>query len=405
MISLEGDSAVGRVVSARRILVAAVLAQGAVSFAEQGVPTLMVFLKRDMALSAAAAGALVSALGLGRFAGFYAAGRAVDRRGERRVLLVGAVGTGLCVAVAAALGFSAILGVFFVAGVFLATATPAGGKLVFAAVPVQRRSLAMGIRQAAVPAGGLAAAVILPVVAGWTSWRVALLGAGIVSALGGLTLVALAGLGPRIETAPLRARHALEGLRSREFVLTTLWASLLVGAQYAVLTFLAVDAEQRTGASAVAAAALLIVVQAAGMTARIGWGVAADRAPRLRARALPAAVTALAVAAAAGLALLPLHSLGAFAGVALLCGISINAWQGLWTHRLTEIVGIERAGTAAGVALTFIAVSITASTPAYGAVADAAGTMRALWAAVACVLAVALLAVALLPRLRDGESR
>ena len=74
--------------------------------------------------------------------------------------------------------------VVLVAGVLLATAPPAGGKLVFAAVPARRRSLAMGIRQAAVPAGGLAAAAILPVVAGWTSWRVALFGAGVVSAVG-----------------------------------------------------------------------------------------------------------------------------------------------------------------------------------------------------------------------------
>ena len=43
---------------------------------------------------------VVSALGLGRIVGFYAAGRAVDRRGERRVLVLGAVGTGACVAVA-----------------------------------------------------------------------------------------------------------------------------------------------------------------------------------------------------------------------------------------------------------------------------------------------------------------
>ena len=123
------------VVTPRRILLAAVVAQSAISFAEQGVPTIVVFVKHDLALSATAAGAIVAALGLGRIIGFYAAGRAVDTRGERRVLFAGAVGSGACVAIAAAFHYSGMLVVLTVAGLFLATATPAGGKLVFGSLP------------------------------------------------------------------------------------------------------------------------------------------------------------------------------------------------------------------------------------------------------------------------------
>ena len=93
-------------VTPRRILLAAVVAQSAISFAEQGVPTIVVFVKHDLALSATAAGVIVAALGLGRIIGFYAAGRAVDTRGERRVLFAGAVGSGACVAIAAAFHYS-----------------------------------------------------------------------------------------------------------------------------------------------------------------------------------------------------------------------------------------------------------------------------------------------------------
>jgi predicted MFS family arabinose efflux permease len=292
---------------------------------------------------------------------------------------------------------------FLAAGLFLSTAAPAGGKLVFTTVRAGRRSLAMGIRQAAVPLGGLGAAAVLPLVASWMGWRAALLLAGVVCAAGGLTLVALAGLGPRVESEPVRARLALHGLAGRAFVLTTLWAALFVGSQYAVLTFLAVDAKSRAGVSAATAASLLIVVQATGMAARVGWGVAADRMPHLRARALPATVTALGIGAAALLALLPLQTLGGFAALAVLCGISINGWQGLWAVRLTEIAGVARAGTAMGVALTFIGIAITAAPPAYGAIADATGTMRALWGALACALVVALVAVLLLPPLKEED--
>ena len=386
----RGVEAVPRVVSARRILVAAVVVQAAVSFAEQGIPTLGVFVKHDLGLSATAVGALVAMLGLGRLASFYVAGRAVDRRGERRVLLVGALGTGVFVALAAGVGYAAMLALFFVAGLFLAGMTPAGGKLVFGSVAPRRRSLAMGLRQAAVPGGGLVAAAVLPALAGVTSWRASLLLAGAVPIAGGLVALALAGLGPRVEAPPVRARHALAGLATRPFVLTTIWACILVGGQYVVLTFLAVDAQARTGASAAAAAALLVVVQGAGMTARIGWGAVADRLPSYRTRALPGLVTGLALATAIGLAALPAENLGWFLALALLAGVSLNGWQGLWTYRLTEIAGVARAGTASGVALTFIAASITLATPAFGAVADAA-SMRALWGVLAAVLVVALL--------------
>lgn len=392
-----GDQAVARVVSARRIVVAAVVVQAAVSFAEQGIPTLGVFVKDDLSLSATAVGALVAMLGLGRLASFYVAGRAVDRRGERRVLLVGALGTGVFVSLAAGLGYAAMLVAFFLAGLFLAAMTPAGGKLVFGSVAPRRRSLAMGIRQAAVPAGGLAAAAILPALAGWTGWRTSLLLAGLVPIAGGLVALALAGLGPRVEAPPVRARLALAGLATRPFALTTLWACILVGGQYVVLTFLAVDAQARTGVSAATAATLLVVVQGAGVIARVGWGAVADRLPRHRARGIPALVTGLGLVTTVGLATLPLESLGAFVALALLAGISLNAWQGLWTYRLTEIAGVERAGTASGVALTFIALSITLTTPLLGAVADATGTLRALWGVLAAALVVAAVALALVP--------
>jgi predicted MFS family arabinose efflux permease len=103
-------------------------------------------------------------------------------------------------------------------------------------------------------------------------------------------------------------------------------------------------------------------------------------------------VTALGLATALALAALPGESLGWFLALALLAGISLNGWQGLWTYRLTEIAGVARAGTASGVALTFVALSITLATPAFGVIADAA-SMRALWCVLAGVLVIGLAVV------------
>jgi MFS family permease len=376
------------VVTPRRILAAAVVAQAGISFAEQGVPTIGVFVKRDLALSATAAGAVVSALGVGRIVGFYAAGIAVDRRGERRVLFVGALGAGTCIAAAAAFHYAGLLAALTVAGLFLATATPAGGKLVFTAFRPERRALAMAIRQAGVPIGGVCAAAVLPGVAGILDWRWSLVVAGAVSALGGLGAVALAGLGPQVEAGARPASRSVGPFLERELLLVTTWASILVVAQYVVLTFFAIDAHGRARLSAGTAATLILVVQAAGIAGRVFWGSLADRFPAFGVRRLFAAVSGVAFASALLLAVLPAHDLLTFVLVGTLAGVSINSWQGLYLWRLTELAGADRAGAAAGFGLTFLAVSFTLAPPAYGAIADAFGTLRATWLALAATLAV-----------------
>lgn len=385
-----------------RILVAAVVVQSAISFAEQGVPTIVVFVKHDLSLSAAAAGAIVSALGLGRIAGFYAAGRAVDIRGERRVLFAGAVGSGACVAVAAGLPYVALLAVLVIAGLFLSTATPAGGKLVFTAFPDDRRGLAMGIRQAGVPIGGMAAAVTLPLVAQALGWRWGFVLAGVVSIAGGFAAAAIAGLGPRAVAARAhqRRRGSIRPFLHREFLLITVWACILVGCQYTLLTFFAVDAQARTGISLARAAMLILVVQAGGIAGRIFWGILSDRLPRLRSRGLFALLTLIGAASMAALAAIPSGNLAAFGVIGLLAGVSINGWQGIWISRLTEIAGVERAGTATGFALTFLGIALTISTPLYGAIADTAGTLRASWVAATLMLGLAGVAVAFIPSVR-----
>jgi MFS family permease len=397
----------GGAVTPRRILLAAVVAQSAISFAEQGVPTIVVFVKHDLALSATAAGAIVAALGLGRIIGFYAAGRAVDTRGERRVLFAGAVGSGACVAIAAAFHYGGMLVVLTVAGLFLATATPAGGKLVFGSFPDHRRGLAMGIRQAGVPIGGLAAAIMLPFVAQSFGWRPGFVLAGIVSIAGGFAAVALAGRGPRVTAAERRRspRGSIRPFLHREFLLITMWACVLVGCQYALLTFFAVDAHGRADISLARAASLIIVLQIGGIVGRLGWGQLADRFPRLRARWLFALLSLVGAACTATLALTSTGNLVFLAVIGLIAGLSINGWQGIWISRLTELAGIERAGTATGFSLTFLGVALTLSTPVYGAIADASGSLRASWIGATAMLVLAGLAVTFVPQSRAGLGR
>ena len=91
--------------------------------------------------------------------------------------------------------------------------------------------------------------------------------------------------------------------------------------------------------------------------------------------------------------------------IGLIAGLSINGWQGIWISRLTELAGIERAGTATGFSLTFLGVALTLSTPVYGAIADASGSLRASWIGATAMLLVAGLAVTFIPQSRAGLGR
>jgi cyanate permease len=66
---------------------------------------------------------------------------------------------------------------------------------------------------------------------------------------------------------------------------------------------------------------------------------------------------------------------------------------------VAEAAGPQRAGAATGFSVTFVAASIAISPSLYGLVADLAGSYRAIWAALACVLVVAFVPAALV---REG---
>ncbi|MBM3677937.1 MAG: MFS transporter [Actinobacteria bacterium] len=371
--------------SARRVLLAAVVAQTAFSIMEQGVPTLTAFVEEDLDLSAAAAGSMVAVMGVGRLLGFYPAGRAVDIVGERRVLVAGSLVAGVLMAITAGLPFAAMLIVFFAIGLFLSTATPAGSKLVYTMFAVERRELAMGIRQAAVPFGGLVAAIALPLVADHAGWRWALGVSGALTCVGAAVVLRLAGLGPRATFRERAPRPPIRGLLTRDVRLLTAWATVMVGGQYVLVTYFALDVRDRAHVETATAALLLVSVQAGSIAGRIAWGWVADRRPDTRARLLPLTMSGLGVATAVGLAVLPLDGLLVFGVMGVLAGLTINAWQGLWMTRLTDIVGVEKAGTAAGVCLTFLALGWIVFTPALGAIADAS-SYPVMWGVLAAAI-------------------
>lgn len=377
-------------------LIAATTAQTAVSVSEQGVPTLTAFVKQDLALSAAAAGALVAAIPAGKVLGSYLAGRAVDSIGERLVLVVGATAMGVVIMLSALAPIAGLAALLLGAGFFAATPTPAGGKLVLLAFPSHRRGLAMGIRQTGIPLGGLVAALALPALAGFWGWRTGLFAAGVLTIAGAGAALVVGGVETRAqrraETAAARSGPSQRRLMvDRDILLLTAWGTLLVGGQYVLIAFLPVYLHEGGQISLTAATLFVAIAQVGAIVGRLLWGVMSDRLFGARRRPLLILITAVGIVSFVILSLLPPESpLALFALAAFLGGLSVVGWQGIFIMSIGEIAGPLRAGTATGFSLTFIAVGITVSPPLYGLLADSTGGFQAVWVALAIVVALAL---------------
>jgi MFS transporter, ACS family, aldohexuronate transporter len=381
--------------AAWRLLGAALVSQTGISVVEQGIPTLTGFVKTDLGLSAATAGLTVSSFTAGRVLGSYAAGVAADRVGERLVLVGGGLVTGALVAIAVSAPLAALVALLVLAGVASAASTPAGGRLVLLAFPRNRRGLALGVRQTGVPIGGLVAAALLPWIAHLYGWRWSLAAAGALTALGALPLAI--SRTERFEPGERLGRAgAWSPLRDPTIRLLTLWGCLLVSGQYALIAFLSLDLHRGAGLALASGSLLVAVAQAFGIAGRVGWGAISDHLLSRGRKPLLLALTAVALGSALLLFAMPRSAPTAlWVPVAALAGLALIGFQGLWVTMIAEAAGPARAGAATGFGITFVAIAIALSPPLYGLVADLSGTYRAIWAALAVILALAFVPAAL----------
>jgi MFS family permease len=312
------------------------------------------------------------------------------------VLVGGGLATAALVALATRSPLPALIALLVLAGAAGASSTPAGGRLVLLAFPRSRHGLALGIRQTGIPLGGLVAAGLLPWLAHRTDWRLSLLlGAGIaVAALVPLGLTRT----DRVpeEKVPSRSASA-RPTRDRNLGLLTLWGCLLVSGQYALLAFLALDLQHSSGFGLATASLFVAVANVSGIVGRIAWGALSDRVLSRGRKPLLLVLTAVGLLGSLLLLATPRTvPAGVLVVVAAVAGLALIGYQGLWVTMIAEAAGPERVGAAMGFAVTFVTISIAASPPLYGLVADATGSYRAIWAALACVLALAFVPAALI---------
>jgi MFS family permease len=328
---------------------------------------------------------------------FLAAGTPVlERFGPLRSLQLGALlgALGLALALSGSWGF-VLLGAFAI-GAGYGPSAPAGSDILARTAPKARRALIFSTKQAAVPAGGAAAGLVLPLLAALGGWRAAL-GA---SVFGTILVVLLmqplrAGLDagrdrrPRPMLARILSPRSLlapfAGLAGNpRLILVSYCGFGFACVQGAVAAFAVTFLVERFRLPLSDAALAFTLMQAAGILARILMGWIADRVGS--AQATLAALALVSSLVLAGLAAAS-QARGAAPAIALLglAGFFSASWNGVV---LSEVAALARAGeiaTATASAAFFIYIGYSLAPLAFALLLRAAGSYALAFASLALI--------------------
>jgi sugar phosphate permease len=310
-----------------------------------GIPVLLPTLRDELGLSLSEVGALLAAAWIGSCLTLLPWGLAADRFGERVVLAVGLVACGGCLLGAAYAGSFGILLLWLgLAGAAGSSVNSSSGRAVMHWFGPEERGLALGIRQTAIPVGGLVGALAVPAVAEAGGTEAAF-----------VFLAALCVLGALAGAILLRPREQGEGVESgsvrQTLGDTRLWrlsvgSGVFLYAQMAVIGFTVVFLHDEHGLSEGDAALVVAVSQLLGAAMRIGAGrwsdVVGSRIGPLRQIGLAVAASLVFTAVLVDGPLWLLVTALALAG-----GLSMG-WNGLSFTAAAELAGARRSGAAIG---------------------------------------------------------
>ena len=243
-------------------------------------PFLIPALVSEYSLGLASAGLLAVLPNLGMVATLIVWGVFADRFGERSVLTLGLALTALAACGATVSRDPFLLGAcFLLGGMTSASANAASGRIVIGWVRPDRRGLAMGIRQMAIPLSAMLAASAIPPLAEQYGIAVALM-LPAVSCAFVLPCCALWLRNPerpsQRPSAPGEKRADNPYRKSRYLVRIHTASTILCIPQFALLTFGLVWMMSDLGWSAAAAGAMVGVAQFLGAMGRVAVGAYSD---------------------------------------------------------------------------------------------------------------------------------
>ncbi|WP_232319929.1 MFS transporter [Herbidospora daliensis] len=372
------------------VLGAATFTQAAAAFFVQGIGAMGVYLQRDLGIGTARLGLLLSAAYLLPLAGLVVAGRLIDRYDERRVVGGGVLLVAAALAAgSAAPGYLSLLVVLLVVGAGYSTVQPGGSTSVASWFGPAERGLAMGVRQAGLPLGGVLAAAALPALAAAHGWRSTLAAGAVAALLGAVAFTVFCRPAPGRAAVRAPARMRPELLREpymRKIVLSGT-AMVSVHSGLGVLTVLHLHGVASMDPAS--AALVYVAVQCAGAAGRVVLAAWSDRHRSGRYACVLVCLAAVVVGLAALATPLGRSPVAASALFVWLGFFGIG-WYGPWVAYAAESAPPGHTGFALGLAMAVNQVAVVAAPAALGLLTDLTGGFSAAWLLLAVLAAVTL---------------
>ncbi|MEU8325977.1 MFS transporter [Nonomuraea sp. NPDC048881] len=380
------------------ILGVATFTQATAAFFVQGLGAMSVHLQRDLRLNTTQLGLLQSAAQLLPLAGLIVAGRLLDRHDERRVVGIGALVVAAALAAgSAAPGYVSLLVVLLVVGAGYSAIQPGGSKSVASWFDASKRGLAMGIRQAGLPLGGVLAAFALPALATSFGWRSTLVAGALVALSGAVVFMAFYRRPPDRRPpdrrppdrrpVPAASRVRLELLREPYLKKIVLSGTSMVSVHSGVGVLTVLYLHEVTSMDAASAALVYVAVQCAGALGRVCLAAWSDRH---RSGRYACVLTCLA-AVIIGMTLLT-TPVGRSPVAACLLFVWLGffgiGWYGPWVAYAAESAPPDHTGFTLGLAMAVNQVAVVLAPPVLGLLTDLTGSFAPAWALLAALTAV-----------------
>ncbi|MGH1284270.1 MFS transporter [Bacillus toyonensis] len=145
------------------MLIFATIAQTTATLITYGVGAFALFWKEEYALTNMESGLLVSLVNIGPLFCMLFVGKLLDQYNEKWLITISSflLGGSLLLTNIVS-GFKGLLFVLLLVGMFYSVSQPGGSKVIIKWFSKENRGLAMGIRQAGIPIGGVLAGVLIP---------------------------------------------------------------------------------------------------------------------------------------------------------------------------------------------------------------------------------------------------
>jgi sugar phosphate permease len=334
------------------VLAAGTAAQAAFASLVFGVPILAPALRDEYGLGLGGVGVVLTSISIGATATVLPWGVLADRISERLVLAGGLAACGIATAGAAvAPDLVTLVAALSIAGAAGVAVTSASGRAVMQWFGAEERGFAFGVRQTALPLGGVIAALALPAIEQVGGLNAAFIFLGVLALAGSLVGAAILRDAVRV-----RGEAVVKGsvLRDSRLWLLSLGAGFYVFAQAVLLSFVVLFLHDERGLSTARAAVAVAVIQGLAVGLRIAVGRWSDR---LGTRVVPlrrlGIATAAALVVAAALARGPLEVL--VPALVVAGGLSM-AWNGLAFTAAAELGGAASSAAAIGLHETALSV-------------------------------------------------